>query len=185
MIFRTLRAKVTDEVLVFMKSKGVQSFGAVTWHLFGIIWISHAWEQHETVAAKRQLKAPYPRVKERINTSQYSFWIFIKDGFRTQILVVYACARLPHARSRRCADGQNNANRLIICLPTSWSIYIDRYRSISISRVYWSISSIPSISLDRIDWLDRLIVLCPPSTLSLSLWSRSMIYLCLSICLDT
>ena len=30
MIFRTLRAKVMDEVLVFMKSKGVQSFGAVT-----------------------------------------------------------------------------------------------------------------------------------------------------------
>ena len=81
--------------------------------------ITQKWEQHETVAAKRQLKAPYPRVKERINTSQYSFWIFIKDGFRTQILVVYACARLPHARSRRCADGQNNANRLIICLPTS------------------------------------------------------------------
>ena len=132
MIFRTLRAKVMDEVLVFMKSKGVQSFGAVTWHLFGIIWISHAWEQHETVAAKRQLKAPYPRVKERINTSQYSFWIFIKDGFRTQILVVYAYARLPHARSRRCDDGQNMTKQ---CKPFDYlfaDILVDLYRPISI-----------------------------------------------------
>ena len=45
MTFRTLRAKVMDEVLVFMKSKGVQSFGAVTWHLFGYhTKIGAAWD---------------------------------------------------------------------------------------------------------------------------------------------